>query len=125
VISEEFILTISFRIFSLAVSFQLKIMNIQRLFNMKPIIIIIILYFPSIDPMLLQLVNLGNCEFLGFHIGAVDLSHSIAGLERPVGLKEVGAPRISRLSTHKCGKVVRPTHQLPSLPSKIKVKYSA
>jgi hypothetical protein len=106
VISEEFILTVSFRIFSLAVSFQMKIMNIQRLFNMKP--------------MLLQLVNQGNCKFLGFHIRAVDPSHSSAGLDSPLGLKEVGAPRISRLSTHESGKVFSPAHQLPSHPNRIR-----
>jgi len=54
VTAEEINLTVSFRIFSLAVSFLKKIMNIQRLFNMKP--------------MLLQAVNLGDFEFLGFHI---------------------------------------------------------
>jgi len=86
-------------------------MNIQRLFNMKP--------------MLLQLVNLGNCEFLGFCIGEVHPSHSTAGLDRPLGLNEERAPRISRLSPQEGGKVVSPTHQLSSHPSRIKVKYSA
>jgi len=76
-------------------------------------------------PMLLQLVNIGNYEFLGFHIGVVDPSHSMAGLDRPLGLKEEGAPRISRLSTHEGGKVVSPKHQLPSHPSRIQMKYSA
>jgi len=74
--------------------------------------------------MLLQLVNLGNCEFLGFRIGAVDLSHSMAGLDRPLGLKKEGAPSNSRLSTHEGCKVVSPTHQLPSHPSRIQMKYS-
>jgi len=76
-------------------------------------------------PTLLKLVNLGNCEFLGFHIGAIDPSHSVAGLDRPLGLKEEAAPRISSLSTHEGGKIVSPTHQLPSHPSRIQMKYSA
>jgi len=75
--------------------------------------------------MLLQLVNLGIYKFLGFHIDAVDPSHYISGLDRPLGLKELGAPRISRLLTHEGGKIVSPTHQLPSHVSRIKMKYSA
>jgi hypothetical protein len=40
----------------------------------------------------------------------------ITGLNRPLGLQEVEAPRISRKSTNEGGKVVSPTHR-PPLPA--------
>jgi len=43
-------------------------------------------------------------------------SYPIIGLDRTSGLQEVEAPRISRQSTHKGGKVISPTHR-PSLPA--------
>jgi hypothetical protein len=43
------------------------------------------------------------------------LSYPITGLDRPLGLQEVGAPRTSRLSALEGGKVVSPTHR-PLLP---------
>jgi len=45
------------------------------------------------------------------------------GLERPLGLQETEAPRISRQSTHEGVKVFSPTHQ-PPLPSRIYTLYS-
>jgi hypothetical protein len=42
-------------------------------------------------------------------------SDPITGMDRPLGLREVGAPRIFRQSAHESGKVVSPTHR-PSLP---------
>jgi hypothetical protein len=42
-------------------------------------------------------------------------SYPITGLDRPLGLQEVEAPRISRQSALEGGKVVSPTHR-PSLP---------
>jgi hypothetical protein len=41
--------------------------------------------------------------------------YCITGLDRPLGLQEVEAPRISRQSAHECGKVGSSTHR-PSLP---------
>ena len=37
------------------------------------------------------------------------------GQDKPIGMQEVEAPRISRQSAHEGGKVVSPTHR-PSLP---------
>jgi hypothetical protein len=39
----------------------------------------------------------------------------MTGLDRPLGLQEVEAPRISKQSAQEGGKVVSPTHR-PSLP---------
>jgi hypothetical protein len=43
-------------------------------------------------------------------------SYPITGLDRPLGLKEFEASRISRQSAHDGGKVVSPTHRLPLPP---------
>jgi hypothetical protein len=43
----------------------------------------------------------------------------ITGLERPLGTKEVGAPRISGQSVLEGGKVVSPTHLPLFRPGKI------
>jgi hypothetical protein len=40
-------------------------------------------------------------------------------LLEPLGLQKVEAPRISRQSAHKCGKVVSPTHRPPLPPGNI------
>jgi len=45
------------------------------------------------------------------------------GLDRPLGLQGVEAPRISRQSAHEGGKVVSPKHRLP-LPSGRYSRYS-
>jgi hypothetical protein len=55
----------------------------------------------------------------------VNPSHSITGLDRPLGLKEFGASKISRPLAHEGGKVFSPTHHLSSHPRRIKMKYSA
>jgi hypothetical protein len=44
------------------------------------------------------------------------LSNPYAGLDRPLGLQEIEARRISRQSAHEGGKVVNPTHRLPLPP---------
>jgi hypothetical protein len=44
----------------------------------------------------------------------VQQSHT--GLNRPLGLQELEAPRISRQLAYESGKVVSPTHQLPVPP---------
>jgi hypothetical protein len=43
-------------------------------------------------------------------------SHPYTGLDRPIGLQEVGAPRISRQSAHEGGKVVSFRDQPPLCP---------
>ena len=40
-------------------------------------------------------------------------SNTITGLDRPLGVQQVEAPRIFRQSAHEGGKVVNPTHQAP------------
>jgi hypothetical protein len=47
-------------------------------------------------------------------------SYPITGLDRPLGLQEVEAPRISRQSAHEGGKAVSPTHRPPLLPGDIR-----
>jgi len=44
-------------------------------------------------------------------------SDTMRGLDRPLELQKLEAPRISRLSAPECGKVVSPTQQ-PPLPSR-------
>jgi hypothetical protein len=46
----------------------------------------------------------------------VGLSWPVKGLDRPQGLQESEAPRISRQSAQECGKVVSPTHLPPPPP---------
>jgi hypothetical protein len=41
----------------------------------------------------------------------VKVKYPITGLERPLGLQEVEATRISRQPAHEGGKVVSPTHR--------------
>jgi hypothetical protein len=41
------------------------------------------------------------------------LSYPYTGMDRPLGLQEVGAPSIFRKLAHEGGKVVCPTHLLP------------
>jgi len=48
----------------------------------------------------------------------MNISCTITGLDRPLWLQEVEAPRISRQLTHQGGKVVSPTHWL-TLPQEI------
>jgi hypothetical protein len=45
-------------------------------------------------------------------------SYPITGLERPLGLQEFEAPRISRQSAYDGGKVTSPTHRPPLHPSR-------
>jgi hypothetical protein len=47
------------------------------------------------------------------------ISYCITGLDRPVGLQKVEAPRISGPSAHEGGKVVSPTHRPPLPPGDI------
>jgi hypothetical protein len=46
----------------------------------------------------------------------VQQSHT--GLNRPLGLQELEAPRISKQSAYESGKVVNPIHQLPVPPTR-------
>jgi hypothetical protein len=48
-------------------------------------------------------------------------SKPIIGLERPLGLQEVEAPRICRHSSHEGGKIVSPTHWWPQHRQKKKI----
>jgi len=48
----------------------------------------------------------------------MNISYNITGLDRPLGLQEAEAPRISRQLTHEGGKVVSPMHR-PPLPQEI------
>jgi hypothetical protein len=50
-------------------------------------------------------------------------SYPITGLDRPLGLQEVEASRISRHSAHEGSKVVSPTHR-PPLPQRKYTWYS-
>jgi hypothetical protein len=47
----------------------------------------------------------------------MSFSYPITGLDRPLALQEAEAPRISRLSAHKDGRVVRFMNCLPLPPS--------
>jgi hypothetical protein len=40
----------------------------------------------------------------------------ITGLDRPLGMQEVEAPRFFSQSAHECGKVASPTHRPPLPP---------
>jgi hypothetical protein len=51
------------------------------------------------------------------------LSYPCTGLDRPIGLQEVDAPRISWKLAHEGGKVVSPTHR-PPLPPRRYLLYS-
>ena len=60
------------------------------------------------------------CNFFpctGLSENAVGKSHPCRGLDRPLELHEVEAPKISKQSAHDGGKVVSPMHWLP-LPRK-------
>jgi len=46
------------------------------------------------------------------------------GLDKPLGLKDVEALRISRQSAHEGGKVVSPTHRPPLSPRRSQVLVS-
>jgi hypothetical protein len=55
---------------------------------------------------------------LYFTINKAKVKQSHTGVNRPLGLQEVEALRISRQSGFEGGKVVSPTHQLPLLPAR-------
>jgi hypothetical protein len=44
-------------------------------------------------------------------------SYPITGMDRPLGLQENEAPRISRQSAHEGGKFISLTHRLPLPPA--------
>jgi hypothetical protein len=54
----------------------------------------------------------------GFSQSFFQYSYPITGLDRPLGLQEVEAPRISRQSAHEGGKVVRPKQRPPLPPTR-------
>jgi len=55
---------------------------------------------------------------LSYGLLATFKSHPITGLDRPLGLQKVEAPRISRQSTHEGGEAVSLTHQPPLPPGR-------
>ena len=65
-------------------------------------------------------MSVGNCAVKKSHQFCCEgkvVQQSYTGLDRPLGLLEFEAPRISIQSAHEGGKVVSPTHR-PPLPPK-------
>jgi hypothetical protein len=62
--------------------------------------------------------NPSHILLLSYFLRRVKVKLSHTGLDRPLGLQEVEAPRISRQPAHEGGKVVSSTHRPPLPPSR-------